>query len=126
LAAFGIYLAVHWLLTVFLGRWSIDFVNNLPDRTFVAASIRSGRPSLPPADTLADGSSISTIAFNLLIVGLILRGLLSGNGRERKTRNYLALVIPGLLILSLSFLRVYWHPIFARAVESGNLLLAVP
>src|SRR5690606_35810752 len=35
-----IYVVLHYLLNIFLGRWNIDFINNMPDLTVVAGSLR--------------------------------------------------------------------------------------
>jgi surface polysaccharide O-acyltransferase-like enzyme len=37
----GIYIIIHYILNVFLGRWNVDFINNQPDMTVVATSIRN-------------------------------------------------------------------------------------
>ncbi len=120
-----IYLFLHFILNIFLGRWNIDFVNNQPDLTFVAGSLRNLTPSLPPVTKFFEGSSLSTIAFNLVIVTGILALLLRNSGISKITRNYLILGSAGFFIMILSFLRVPLYPVFARSIEDGNALLSV-
>lgn len=66
------YLIIHYVLTLFLGRWNIDFVNNMPNLTFIAEAFRHKHIAMPNAKHLFEGSSISTIALNLLILSWIL------------------------------------------------------
>jgi hypothetical protein len=120
-----IYLGLHYILNFFLGRWSLDFVNNQPDLTFVAASLRTMNLHLPHTAKLFEGSSLSTIALNLLILSWILYLLFRNNGMEKKTRNYLILGISGVVILSLSFLRIFLYSSFSEAIESKKFVLSL-
>ncbi len=43
----GIYIIIHYILNIFLGRWNVDFVNNQPDMTVVANSIRNMKLIFP-------------------------------------------------------------------------------
>lgn len=120
-----IYVAVHYLLVFVFGRWSVDFVNNRPDLSAVAATIRSGKISFPPAATLFDGTSLSTIAINLIILSLINYGLLRNGGAAREVRNYSILIFGGVLMMILSFRRIDLYPFFQDAVSEGKTGLAL-
>lgn len=119
-----IYLFLHYVLNIFLGRWNIDFVNNMPHLTFIAATLRTGHVMMPPVSKLFEGSSLSTIAFNLIIVSGVVALLFRNNGIKKQARNYLILGITGFLILVLSFLRVLFYPAFTRSLESDNYLMS--
>jgi len=115
-----IYIAVHYLLILVLGRWSVDFVNNQPNLTAVAATIRSGSISFPSLSKLYDGTSLSTIAINLIFVSLINFALLRKGGIVKEARNYSILLIGGFLIMILSFLRIDLYPLFQDAITREN------
>jgi hypothetical protein len=119
-----IYLVLHYILNVFLGRWNIDFVNNQPQYTFIAGTLRNGHATMPAIAKLFEGSSLSTIAWNLILVGGLLLLLMRNGGIKRETRNYLILGVSGSLILLLSFVRVSLYPYFAESVESGHYAVA--
>lgn len=119
-----IYLILHYLLNIFLGRWNIDFVNNRPNLTFIAGTLRNMHLAMPPTEKLYEGSSLSTIAWNLILVSTLLYFLLRNDGIRRETRNYLILGIGGSLIMLGSFVRVSIFPAFTASVESGNFLLS--
>jgi len=115
-----LYLVVHYLLVLVLGRWSVDFVNNQPNLTAVAATIRSGSISFPSVSKLYDGTSLSTIAINLIILSLINFALLRKRGIMKEVRNYLILLTGGSLIMILSFLRIDLYPLFQDAITEGK------
>jgi hypothetical protein len=119
-----IYILFHYILNIFLGRWSLDFVNNKPDLTAVAGSIRSMHLTLPPLTKLFEGSSLSAIALNLIILSLVLFFLLRNNGIAKEKRNYLILGISGVLIMFLSLIRVPVFHLFTQAIEMKKYFLA--
>jgi surface polysaccharide O-acyltransferase-like enzyme len=119
-----IYLFLHYILNIFLGRWNTDFVNNKPDLTVVAGSLRDMHFTFPHIAKFFEGSSLSTIAFNLIILSFILYLILRKNGIEKETRNYLILGISGTLIMILSFVRVPLFHLFTQALEHKNYLVA--
>lgn len=129
-----IYLAVHYLLIMVLGRWSVDFVNNQPNLTAVAATVRSGSISFPDITKLYEGTSLSTIAINLIFLSLINFALLRRGGIGKEVRNYTILLVSGSLIIILSFFRIEMFPLFKDAIDgnktgwalAGSFFLANP
>lgn len=119
-----IYLLFHYILNIFLGRWSLDFVNNKPELTAVASSIRNMHFTLPHLTKLFEGSSLSAIALNLIIMSLVLFLLLRKNGITKEKRNYLILGISGVLIMFLSLIRVPVFHLFTEAIEMKKYFLA--
>jgi surface polysaccharide O-acyltransferase-like enzyme len=115
-----IYVIIHYLLILIFGRWSVDFVNNQPNLTAVAASIRSGSIHIPDLTKLYDGTSLSTIAINLIVISLVNFALLRNGGVAREARNYSILLIAGSVIMILSFLRIDLYPLFQDAVNEGK------
>jgi hypothetical protein len=120
-----IYIFLHVLLNIFLGRWNNDFVNNRPDMTFVAGSLRNLHATFPQITKFFEGSSLSTIAFNLIIISTIIWLLIRKNGVLKEKRNYLILGLSGFLIMIFSFVRVPLFHFFTESVESKNYLLAL-
>ena len=118
------YLFFHYILNIILGRWSIDFVNNQPDMTLAANLFRSKHLIFPHVTKFFEGSSLSTIGLNLIIISLVLLFILKNNGIKKELRNYLLLGIPGFLIMVLSFVRIPVYNLFTQAVESKNYILA--
>jgi hypothetical protein len=123
-AAGFLYILLHYLLNIFLGRWNNDFVYNRPDMTVVAGSLRNMHFTFPHINKFFEGSSLSTIAFNLIIVSFILYLLIRRKGIGNELRNYLILGISGFLIMILSFVRVPLFHIFSDAVESRDYFAA--
>jgi len=119
-----VYIFFHYILNIFLGRWNNDFVNNKPDLTAVASSLRTMHLSFPHLAKFFEGSSLSAIALNLIILSFVLFLLLRKNGAVKEKRNYLILGLSGILIMVLSFVRVPVFHLFTQALETKNYLLA--
>jgi hypothetical protein len=119
-----LYLILHYVLNIFLGRWSLDFVYNKPDLTVVAGSLRNMHLTFPHFTKFFEGSSLSAIAINLIILSFILFLLLRGKGIEKEKRNYLILGISATLIMVLSFIRVPLFHLLTDSLEKKRYLLA--
>jgi len=120
----GIYIIIHYILNIFLGRWNIDFINNQPDMTVVASSIRNMHLTFPRITKFFEGSSISTIGLNLIIVTLLLFFLLRNKGFEKEKRNYWLLGTLGFIIMLFSFTRIYLYGMVDQSIQAKNYLLA--
>jgi len=121
----SIYLIIHYILNIFLGRWNIDFINNQPDMTIMASSIRNMQLTFPHITKFFEGSSLSTIGLNLIIVTLLLLFLLRNKGFEKEKRNYWVLGILGFSIMIFSFTRIYLYDIVGQSIQAKNYLLAI-
>ncbi|MEI7512039.1 MAG: hypothetical protein WCK01_01105 [Candidatus Uhrbacteria bacterium] len=120
----AIYLFLHYVLNIFLGRWNNDFINNRPDMTAVASTLRNMQLTLPHLTKLFEGSSLSTIALNLMIVSGVIYLLFRNGGATKYVKNYLILAISGMAIMLGSFIRVSLFPLFTQSIETQNHLLA--
>ena len=120
----GIYIIIHYILNIFLGRWNVDFINNQPDMTMVASSIRHMQLIFPHITKFFEGSSISTIGLNLIIVASLLFFLFKNKGFEKEKRIYWMLGISGFAIMIFSFTRIYLYGIVSQSIQAKNYLLA--
>jgi surface polysaccharide O-acyltransferase-like enzyme len=120
-----IYILLHYVLNIFLGRWSIDFINNKPDLTFIAGSLRNLHLNFPHITKFFEGSSLSAVAVNLIVLSLVLFLLLRKKGVIKEKRNYFVLGISGSLIMLLSFIRVCIFRLLPQSIEDHNYLLSV-
>ncbi|HOA15530.1 MAG TPA: hypothetical protein PKJ05_04285 [Bacillota bacterium] len=118
----AIYLVFHYLLNIFLGRWSIDFVNNQPELTAVAGTLRNMRFTMPGVNKWFEGSSLSTIGMNLIVLAGLAPLLLRNKAAGRQGMNYWILGLSGTLVMLLSFTRVYIYPMFERAMAESDYL----
>ena len=120
-----IYIGVHYLLNLFLGRWNVDFVNNRPVLTLTAYFLRNGSFSAPAVMKLFDGSSIGTIGLNLILLSLVLFLVFRKGTMDRTIWFYPAAGATAIIIMLLSFVRVYLHPYFVQQIESENYFTAL-
>lgn len=119
-----LYLGVHYVLIIFLGRWSNDFASQRPNMTMVAASLRHLRLTFPSPIKFFDSSSLSSIALNLMVMSFVLFLLFRKGGFRKVSRNLWILGISGTVILLLSVSRVYLYPFFEHARANLDFLPA--
>jgi len=117
-----IYVVMHYMLNIFLGRWNIDFINNMPDLTVVAGSLRRGQLIFPDYTKYFEGSSLSTVAFNLIVLSPVLYLIIRHVRKEQS--QYLILGAAGVLTMILSLVRIWIFPLFRQSVESHHSLMA--
>jgi hypothetical protein len=121
----GILLLIgHYLLTIVLGRWNVDFVHNNPKLTFVANIFRHLRFNLPAASKYFEGSSLSTIAVNLIVMSALILYLAGHGGISKAKRNYLILGTAGLTIMLMSFVRIWLFPLTELFISQKQYLFA--
>jgi len=120
-----IYVVVHFILNFFLGRWSLDFVNNQPVLTTTAYFFRNGSLTAPNTIKLFDGSSVGTVGMNLIILSLMLLLIFRKRSLDKTGHFYLIAGSAGAAIMLLSFVRVYIFPFFAEKIESGNYISGI-
>ncbi len=120
-----LFIATHFLLILVLGRWSVDFVNNQPDMTSVASSIRSGSIKFPSSAKLFEGSALSTIGINLIVLSPLTYALLKNGGIAKELRNYSLLLTGGSVIMILSYIRIDLYPAFQDAIDQGRTVPAL-
>lgn len=119
-----VYIFFHYLLNIVFGRWNIDFISNMPDLTVAAGSFRNMQLTLPHITKFFEGSSISAIAFNLIILSLILYFIFKNGGIGKAGRDYFILGMSGFLIMVFSFVRVPIFELFSQSISGKNYLLA--
>jgi hypothetical protein len=119
------YICLHFILNIFLGRWNNDFVNNTPDLTVVAGSLRNLQFTFPHISKFFEGSSLSTIAFNLIILSFFLLLIFRKDGIHKESRNYIILWSSATLIMLLSFVRVPLFHLLPESIENKNYLAAI-
>jgi len=124
LIAGSVYLVLHYILNILLGRWNTDFVNNQPDMTAIASTLRNMHLTFPHITKFFEGSSLSTIALNLILVSFVLYVLHKNDGIKKTKRNYTILTLSGIGIMLCSFIRVSIYPFFTQAMETNNHVLA--
>ncbi|NTV31221.1 DUF1624 domain-containing protein [candidate division WWE3 bacterium] len=120
----GVYLILHYILNIVLGRWNNDFVNNQPDLTIIARVLRTLHFSTPEISKYFDGSSISTIALNLFIVSLILYFMNKNKKALSSAQQYMVFAVAGIVIMVLSFVRVPLYHLLPTTIEHHNFITA--
>lgn len=101
---FLIYILIHFFLNIVAGRWNVDFINNRPDLTFFAALLRGKMDQFDPYKKIFDGSSISTISFNIILLSFLQN--MFKKFKFKRDLIYIFLLVAGFSIIFFSFIRV--------------------
>jgi len=136
-----VILVLNYLYVYFFGPATLDFDAKSLAMTMIPASIRAGALVVPSARLLLDGSSISIIAWDLLLMGGILTLLLRGGGTggqasrspggpggvapATRTRAYVVLSVLAAAVFALGFFRYLLYPAAPRAIAKGQWVSAV-
>jgi len=121
----GVFLlAAHYLYNVFLGPHTHNFETGEHSYSLVALSIRNGGLTLPGIERLFEGSALSMLGWNLILLGLILSILFRDNGIRTMRRNRLILGVGGAAVVAVSVVRIYLLPMVESSIESGRYGLA--
>jgi hypothetical protein len=122
----GFLLALHYVYFLVLAPKLLDVVEGNHQYALLPGWIASG--SFPPvhAERVFYSTTLSMIAWNLLLTGPLLSGLLSKGGLERIKRPGAVLGALGAAIMVLSLARIPLYPRAAQAIERGNVLLGLP
>jgi hypothetical protein len=120
------YLVIHFVLILFIGRNNNDILNNQPDISLVSTALANRPITQPIPMKLITGSSMSTIAINLIVMTFILRLVFRKFKINFLPRYVIGFGLVGLLILIISFTRVTYFYIFQQAKESTNYLAGIP
>jgi len=115
-----LFFVCHYLLIGALGRWNIDFVNNRPDLTIVAGSLRSMRLTLPPLRSWFEGSPLSSIAANLIVITGFLCAVLKYGRPASDKRNAIILGTAAAVIMLGSFVRVPLYHLYTDALDARS------
>ncbi|MEO0237894.1 MAG: hypothetical protein ABIN35_06635 [candidate division WOR-3 bacterium] len=120
---FVIYIIIHFYLNLVAGRWNVDFVNNKPDLTLFAALLRGSMNQFHPYKKLFDGSSISTIAFNIVLLSFL--QIMFKKLKFKRNLIYNFLFVTGFSIIFFSFIRVDIYKYFDLLKINQVLLPAI-
>jgi hypothetical protein len=122
----GFMLALHYVYFLVLAPKLLDVVEGNHQYALLPGWIANGR--FPPiyAERAFYSTTLSMIAWNLLLTGPLLSVLLSKGGLERIKRPGAVLGALGAAIMALSRARIPLYPWAVEAVEQGNTWAAIP
>ncbi len=120
----GLYMMLHYVLTFFLGRWELNPATPANKLTLPAEILRNQQIPELNLNAFFDGSILSTISLNLLIIGLIVYMLFRKPSENNEKKAYILLGTLGTILAVLSFSRMYFFPLIEVAVQSGHYINA--
>lgn len=122
--ASGLYILLHYALSFLLGRWELSLGSANNPMTLTAELLRNNQIGFPEMGAFFDGSVLSTIGLNLLLLGALMYALFRKPSVQNEKRAYVVLGSLTALMVFVSFSRMYLYPAITTAVESENYLTA--
>lgn len=124
LLASSLYMVLHYVLTFFLGRWELNPASPTNKLTLPAELLRNQQLPQLNFNAFFDGSILSTISLNLLLVGMIVYLLFRNPSQNNEKRAYAVLGLLGITLAALSFSRHMFYPLISDAIQSQQYITA--
>jgi len=118
------YLLLNFIYTYLVSPLNMDFETHEISHSLLAGVIRTGQFYQVSPEKMLQGSVFSMIGWNLIIMGLVF-SLIFRKAEKYKTKNRRILVlILGIIIVLVSFVRIYLYDDFENAIQDGNYFVA--
>jgi hypothetical protein len=122
----GVMLSFAYLYFLVLGPAILDRVNGNHDYSMLMNLLVKGTFAWPSLNRALYVDSLVMIAYNLVLVGLVLWALTRARGTSAPGRVIAALLGLGSAVVVASYARIWLYPIVEAAVARGDLAAALP
>ncbi len=118
------YLLLNFLYTYLVSPFNMNFETFEISHSFLPGVIRTGQFYQVSPEKMLHGSVFAMIGWNLIIMGLVFSLIFrKAENYKRKNRRILVLIL-GIVIVLVSFLRIYLYDDFENAIQEGNYFVA--
>ncbi len=118
------YLLLNFLYTYLVSPFNMNFETFEISHSFLPGVIRTGQFYQVSPEKMLHGSVFAMIGWNLIIMGLVFSLIFrKAENYKRKNRRILVLIL-GIVIVLVSFLRIYLYDDFENAIQDGNYFVA--
>jgi peptidoglycan/LPS O-acetylase OafA/YrhL len=119
------------LITSYIYFWIVgpailDRINGNHDYSFLMNFMVKAQFQFPSFERIIYVDSLTMMALNILITGLILFFLFRKGGFDKKKRNYWIIGTLAAVFVLLSYIRIPLYPIMEEAIKGKNLLMVIP
>jgi hypothetical protein len=126
--AFGkrwIFLGIFFLIMNFfynflVGPFLYDFELQIAHHSFLPGVIRTGQLYVVSPIKLFQGSTFSMLGWNLIIMGALFTVLFNKSSELGEKRIRQIILSLGIVIILISFFRIYFFDAFDTAIQNGN------
>ncbi|MEI6850974.1 MAG: acyltransferase [Candidatus Saccharibacteria bacterium] len=121
-----VLLVTSYIYFWIVGPAILDRVNGNHDYSFLMNFMVKGQFQFPSFERIIYVDSLTMMALNILITGLILFFLFRKGGFDKKKRNYWIIGTLAAVFVLLSYIRIPLYPIMEEAIKGKNLLMVIP
>ncbi len=118
------FLLLNFLYTYLVSPLTMDFETQTLSHSFLAGVIRTGQFYQVSAEKMLHGSVFSMLGWNLIIMGLVFTLIFRKRKNYKKRNRRIIVLILGIIIVLLSFLRIYLYDDFENAIQDRNYFVA--
>ncbi|MHA1482771.1 MAG: hypothetical protein ACTSQA_04975, partial [Candidatus Heimdallarchaeaceae archaeon] len=118
------FLFLNFLYTFLVSPLNMNFDTHEISYSFLAGLIRTGQFYQVSAVKMLYGSVFTMLGWNLIIMGLVFTLIFRNVENYKKKNRRILVLILGIVIILVSFLRIYFYDAFANSVQDGNYFVA--
>ena len=118
------FLLLNFLYTYLVSPLNMDFETHSLSHSFLAGVIRTGEFYSVSAEKMLHGSVFTMLGWNLIIMGLVFTFIFRKAEKFKKKNRRILVLILGIIIILVSFLRIYLYDDFDSAIQNGNYFVA--
>lgn len=118
------FLLLNFLYTFLVSPLNMNFETHSLSHSFLAGVIRTGGFYQVSAEKMLYGSVFTMLGWNLIIMGLVFTLIFRNSENYKKRNRRILVLILGIVLILVSFLRIYFYDAFATSVQDGNYFVA--
>ncbi|MHA1200635.1 MAG: acyltransferase family protein, partial [Candidatus Heimdallarchaeaceae archaeon] len=118
------FLLLNFLYTYLVSPLNMDFETQTLSHSFLPGVIRTGQLYQVSAEKMLHGSVFTMLGWNLIMMGLVFTFIFRNAENYKKRNRRILVLILGIVIILVSFLRIYLYDDFDSAIQDGNYFVA--
>ncbi len=118
------FLLLNFLYTYLVSPPNLNIETHSLSHSFLAGVIRTGGFYSVSAEKMLHGSVFTMLGWNLIIMGLVFTLIFRKAENYKKRDRRILVLILGIIIILVSFLRIYLYDDFDGAIQNGNYFVA--
>jgi len=118
------FLLLNFFYTYLVSPLNMNFETHSLSHSFLAGVIRTGGFYQVSPEKILHGSVFTMLGWNLIIMGLVFTLLFRKSENYKKRNRRILVLILGIIIILVSFLRIYLYDDFDCTIQNGNYFVA--
>ncbi len=118
------FLILNFFYNYLLSPFQLDIETGQINHSFLAGVMRTGQYYSVAPEKILSGSVFAMLGWNLILIGLFFTIFFRNEQKIHQKKKRITVLVIGIVIVLISFLRIYLYDDFTNAIEGGNYFLA--